>query len=88
VSQSLPAVVHGATAGSNGVDVAIDTSGHDRAIRDALSSIVPGGALVLTGLPDREIGLDLTHRFALADYEAAFDVSASGAGGKVIFTTE
>jgi threonine 3-dehydrogenase len=112
--------------GAHEIDVAIDASGNAAAIAQALACVVTGGQLILTGIPDGEVALDLarhvllrevmirglygrlidetwlaaerlmvsprfdlapliTHRFALADYAAAFDCAKSGQGGKVLF---
>ncbi|EHM01760.1 putative chlorophyll synthesis pathway protein BchC [Acetobacteraceae bacterium AT-5844] len=45
--------------GGEGIDVAIDCAGNGRAIQDSLSSLVPGGALILAGLPSGPVALDL-----------------------------
>lgn len=112
--------------GETAADIAIETSGDRQAIGFALANVASGGKLILAGLPDGAIRIDLTrhvvlrevslhglygrlidetwlqverliadpafdlqplvtHRFALADYQAAFATARSGRCGKVQF---
>lgn len=43
----------------NGMDVVIEASGSPEAVRDGLSAVRPGGAVLLLGLPSGEVELDL-----------------------------
>jgi len=63
------------------VDVAIDASGNGQAIVDALANIVTGGHLVLAGLPEAEVSLDLARHVVLRE------VSLSGIYGRLIDKT-
>jgi len=56
--EDVVAVVKNATSG-RGVDVVIDYSGNEQAINDGLAALAKGGRMVLVGLPDRRISLDL-----------------------------
>ncbi len=57
--QDLPSVVMSAT-GKRGADIVIDYSGNGRAISDGLKSLKKGGRMVLVGLPDGPVSLDLS----------------------------
>jgi threonine 3-dehydrogenase len=46
-------------SGGEGIDAAIDASGNGRAIQEALTCLVPGGSLILAGLPSAPVALDL-----------------------------
>jgi threonine 3-dehydrogenase len=45
--------------GGAGVDAVLEMSGHPRAIRDAVTCVVPGGHIAQLGLPPDEVTLDL-----------------------------
>jgi threonine 3-dehydrogenase len=45
---------------SHTVEAAIDTSGHDAAIQTTLAHLEAGGQLVLAGLPESPVALDLS----------------------------
>jgi threonine 3-dehydrogenase len=60
------------------IDVAIDASGSARAIAEALASVVTGGHLVLAGMPEAEVSLDLARHVVLRE------VSISGVYGRLI----
>lgn len=56
----VPTTVRAATDG--GVDVAIEASGSEAGLTDAIQSVAPGGTVVLVGLPgERELPVDI-HR--------------------------
>jgi threonine 3-dehydrogenase len=63
------------------IDVAIDTSGNAGAIKSALSVIGAGGQLLLLGLPDREVALDLTRNVILRE------VAIRGVYGRLVDQT-
>ncbi len=57
--QDLSRVVMDATGG-RGADIVIDYSGNGGAISDGLKSLKKGGRMVLVGLPDKPVSIDLT----------------------------
>jgi threonine 3-dehydrogenase len=63
------------------IDVAIDASGNARAIAEALASVVTGGHLVLAGMPEAEVSLDLARHVVVRE------VSISGVYGRLIDRT-
>jgi len=63
------------------IDVAIDASGSAQAIAGALASVVTGGHLVLAGVPEAEVSLDLARHVVLRE------VSLSGIYGRLIDET-
>jgi len=63
------------------IDVAIDASGSAQAIAGALASVVTGGHLVLAGMPEAEVSLDLARHVVLRE------VSLSGIYGRLIDET-
>jgi threonine 3-dehydrogenase len=63
------------------VDVAIDASGHAGAIADALACVTTGGQLILTGLPDGVVPLDLAAHVLLRE------VAIRGLYGRLIDET-
>jgi threonine 3-dehydrogenase len=65
-NEDLVATVRTITEG-RGADLTVDTSGSPRAIRDALAATATGGELVLAGLPDGEVALDLTTHVVLRE---------------------
>lgn len=108
-----------------GVDVFLEVSGAEKAIRDGFKSLRPGGDAAMLGIPSREVPLDfanaivfkqatvrgingrrlfdtwykvgaflksgaidlrkiITHKFALKDYEKAFELMKSGNSGKIV----
>jgi threonine 3-dehydrogenase len=112
--------------GGVGVDIVLEMSGAESAIRQGLEAATNGGRVSLLGLPSRPITIDLnneiifkgltvygitgrrmfetwyrtqallaqgldltpivTHRFPLSRYEEAFELLASGHGGKVVLS--
>jgi threonine 3-dehydrogenase len=42
-----------------GVDVLLEISGHSQALKDGLTSLIPGGRVSLLGIFDKEVSLDL-----------------------------
>lgn len=58
------------------VDVAVDASGHGGAIADALATVATGGRLILTGMPEAPVALDLARHVLLRE------VSLSGLYGR------
>ena len=50
-----------------GVAVALDTSGHPPAIRDALACLSPGGTMFLIGLPSKDVAFDLARQVVLRE---------------------
>jgi threonine 3-dehydrogenase len=63
------------------IDVAIDASGSGGAIVDALTCVVTGGHIVLAGMPDAAVSLDLARHVVLRE------VSLRGIYGRVIDET-
>jgi threonine 3-dehydrogenase len=63
------------------IDVAIDASGSAQAIVEALASVVTGGHLVLAGMPEAEVSLDLARHVVLRE------ISLSGIYGRLIDET-
>ena len=63
------------------IDVAIDASGSRRAIVDALACVVTGGHVVLAGLPEEAVSLDLARHVVLRE------VSLRGIYGRLIDET-
>jgi threonine 3-dehydrogenase len=53
--------------GAQEIDVAVDASGNAAAIAQALASITTGGQLILTGMPDGEVALDLARHVLLRE---------------------
>ena len=53
--------------GDAGIDVAIDASGSAQAIVDALSCVTTGGQLILTGIPESAVALDLARHVLLRE---------------------
>jgi threonine 3-dehydrogenase len=53
--------------GSELIDVAIDASGHAPAINDALACVSTGGQLILTGMPEEAVSLDLARHVLLRE---------------------
>lgn len=76
----LPEAVRDLTS-SDGVDAAFDASGHAGGITDALASVAPGGTLVLTGLPERDVAIDLAGKVILRE------VTIGGVYGRVLDRT-
>lgn len=64
-----------------GVDAAIDTSGNQAGIASALAAIRPGGTLLLAGLPNGDIGLDLSRHVILRE------IAVRGIYGRHLRTT-
>lgn len=62
-------------------DVAIDTSGSAAAIRSAMASVRSGGDLILAGMPEGDIALDLTRHVILRE------VALRGIYGRLIDET-
>lgn len=124
MKDDLASIVVEATQG-RGADVVIDYSGNGGAIADGLKSLKKGGRMVLVGLPDKPVQLDLVDgiiykeatlvgvtgrtmygtwfecekllksgkidlapvvggRFAMKDYEKAFDAIKSRMPGKML----
>src|SRR5262249_15513848 len=67
--------------GGEDVDVAIDASGHASAINDALACITSGGRLILTGMPEEAVSLDLARHVLLRE------VTITGLYGRLIDET-
>lgn len=67
--------------GGMDIDVAIEASGNAVAVVDALSSVVAGGKLILLGLMDRQVPLDLARHVILRE------VSIGGVYGRLIDET-
>lgn len=63
------------------IDVAIDASGNGRAIADALACVAAGGQLILLGLMDGDVPLDLARHVILRE------VSIRGVYGRLIDET-
>jgi threonine 3-dehydrogenase len=63
------------------IDVAIDAWGSARAIVEALAHVVTGGHLVLAGMPEGQVSLDLARHVVLRE------VSISGVYGRSIDRT-
>ena len=59
MEQDLSSIVLAETGG-RGADIVIDYSGNGGAISDGLRSLKKGGRMVLVGLPDKPVPLDLT----------------------------
>jgi threonine 3-dehydrogenase len=59
MEQDLSSIVLSKTGG-RGADIVIDYSGNGGAISDGLKSLKKGGRMVLVGLPDKPVSLDLT----------------------------
>lgn len=76
----LAKVCADATAGA-GVDVTIETSGSAPAIAAGLCAIARGGAMVIAGLPAREVPIDITGQVVLRE------VSLHGVYGRLIDRT-
>ncbi len=68
-------------ASEAGVDAAVDTSGNQAGITAALAAVKPGGTVVLAGLPEAEISLDLSRHVILRE------VSIRGIYGRRLHTT-
>jgi threonine 3-dehydrogenase len=116
-----------ALSGANRPDVIIETTGSERAIREALPHLRKGGSVIFAGLFPQEVALNLsaelvfkeatfrgihgrrmwstwelmerlltegrlriapalTHRFALTEYQQAFETASSGEGVKVLIS--
>jgi threonine 3-dehydrogenase len=71
----------GATMQRHNVEVAIDTSGHDAAIQTTLAHLEVGGHLVLAGLPEGPVALDLSRDVILRE------VKVSGIYGRLLDET-
>jgi threonine 3-dehydrogenase len=67
--------------GAHEVDVAVDASGNAAAIVEALACVVTGGQLILTGMPDGEVALDLARHVLLRE------VAIRGVYGRLIDET-
>lgn len=67
--------------GAHEIDVATDASGNAAAIAQALSCVVTGGQLILTGLPEGEVTLDLARHVLLRE------VAIRGLYGRLIDET-
>lgn len=80
VADSVVDNVRAATAG-NGVDISIDASGNERAIGAALAATQSGGTLLLTGLPEAPVAIDLARQVILRE------VTLKGLYGRCIDTT-
>lgn len=63
------------------IDVAIDASGNGRAISEALACVVTGGELILLGMTDGDVPLDLARQVILRE------VSIRGVYGRLIDET-
>lgn len=50
-----------------GVDASIDTSGAQPGIAAALNAVKPGGTVILAGMPETEVSLDLTRNVILRE---------------------
>lgn len=70
-----------AAVGDLEIDVAIDASGSARAIGDALASVVTGGQLILAGIPEAAVSLDLARHVLLRE------VTIEGLYGRCLDTT-
>jgi threonine 3-dehydrogenase len=53
--------------GDDTVDLAIDASGNAQAINDALACVTTGGQLILTGMPEGVVSLDLARHVLLRE---------------------
>jgi threonine 3-dehydrogenase len=63
------------------IDVAIDASGSGRAVAEALACVVTGGHVVLAGMPEDEVSLDLARHLVMRE------VSLRGIYGRLIDET-
>lgn len=63
------------------IDVAIDASGNSRAINEALACVTTGGQLILTGMPEEAVSLDLARHVLLRE------VAIRGLYGRLIDET-
>ncbi|MDS1140080.1 zinc-binding dehydrogenase [Pusillimonas sp. SM2304] len=68
-------------AQEGGVDAAVDTSGNQAGIGLALAAVKPGGNLVLAGLPEAAVSLDLSRHVILRE------VAIRGIYGRRLHTT-
>ena len=66
VQEALPTAVQ-RVLGRAGVDAAIDASGSGPGMQAALQSIRPGGTLLLAGMPDAAMEIDLTRHIILRE---------------------
>lgn len=66
VHEALPTAVQ-RVLGRAGVDAAIDASGSGPGMQAALQSIRPGGTLLLAGMPDAAMEIDLTRHIILRE---------------------
>jgi threonine 3-dehydrogenase len=71
----------GTALGDTGIDVAIDASGSAQAIADALAAVATGGQLILTGIPEGAVALDLARHVLLRE------VTISGLYGRCLDAT-
>lgn len=76
----LPAVVRSQTDGV-GVDAVIDITGNPKAIVAGLKSVRKGGIFVSVGLPDGEVGINLTEDIIYRE------VLYTGVSGRLMFET-
>ena len=67
--------------GNTVVDVAIEASGNAQAINDALACVMTGGLLILTGMPEAVVALDLARHVLLRE------VAIRGLYGRLIDET-
>ena len=67
--------------GNTVIDVAIEASGSAHAINDALAGVVTGGLLILTGMPEAAVALDLARHVLLRE------VAIRGLYGRLIDET-
>jgi threonine 3-dehydrogenase len=65
VQQKVADIVREATSG--GAQVSVDTSGTAAGIDDALASTLTGGTMVVAGLPEGRVALDLTRHVVLRE---------------------
>lgn len=67
VQENTPSVLKSLNTTEGGVDAAIDTSGNQAGIETALEAIKPGGTLLLAGMPNSTISLDLSRYVILRE---------------------
>jgi len=67
VAKAKLAAILPSRSGSDAIDIAIDTSGNAGAIAEALTLVITGGRLVLAGLPEQAVPLDLTRHVILRE---------------------
>jgi threonine 3-dehydrogenase len=67
--------------GADEIDMAVDASGNAAAIADALACVATGGELILTGMPEEKVTLDLARHVLLRE------VAIRGLYGRLIDET-